>query len=85
MPKRRDLLALATLSELSACALVEKFSFEDAHHDLVVLGALLPPHSSPSHCNANLSIKAILAALGRVECDWICHLFVTGALSWEAT
>ena len=42
MPKRRDLLALATLSELSACALVEKFSFEDAHHDLVVFG-------SPTH------------------------------------
>ena len=73
MPKKRDLLALATLSELSACALVEKFSFEDAHHDLVVVGALFPPHSSPSHCNTNLSIKAILAALGRVECNWICH------------
>ena len=84
MPKRRDLLALATLSELSACALVEKFSFEDAHHDLVVLGALPPPHSSPSHCNTNLSIKAILAALGRVEYNWICHLFVTRALPWEA-
>ena len=37
MPKRRDLLVLATLSALSACALVEKFSFEDAHHDLVAL------------------------------------------------
>ena len=84
MPKRRDLLALATLSELSACALVEKFSFEDAHHDFVVFGALLPPHSSPSQCNTNLSIKAILAALGRVECNLICHLFVTKALPWEA-
>ena len=84
MPKRRGLLALATLFELSACALVEKFSFEDAHHDLVVLGALPPPHSSPSHCNTNLSIKAILAALGRVECNWICHLFVTRAPPWEA-
>ena len=68
MAKRGDLWALATLSELSACALVEKFSFEDAHNDLVVLGALLTTHSSPSHCNTNLSIKAILAALGRVEC-----------------
>ena len=84
MPKRRDLLALATLSELSACALVEKFSFEDAHHDLVVLGALLPPHSSASHNNTNFSNKAILAVQSRAGHNWACHLFVTRTPPWEA-
>ena len=37
MLKRGALLALATLSALSACATVEKFSFENTYHDLVAL------------------------------------------------
>ena len=37
MLKKRALLILATLSALSACATVEKFSFENTYHDLVAL------------------------------------------------
>ena len=37
MLKRGALLGLATLSALSACATVEKFSFENTYHDLVAL------------------------------------------------
>ena len=37
MLKRRALLVLATFSALSACATVEKFSFENTYHDFVAL------------------------------------------------
>ena len=37
MLKKRVLLVLATLSALSACGTVEKFSFENTYHDLVGL------------------------------------------------
>ena len=37
MPKRRALLILATLSALSACTTVEKFSFENTYQDFVAL------------------------------------------------
>ena len=53
MPKRRHLLVLATLCALSACATVEKFSFENTYHDLVALvtdglKTSVPEHSEES-------------------------------------
>ena len=37
MLQRRALLVLATLSALSACTTVEKFSFENTYHDFIAL------------------------------------------------
>ena len=37
MLQRRALLVLATLSGLSACTTVEKFSFENTYHDFIAL------------------------------------------------